>query len=95
MVCSCAKASSYRYDEKSGKEKYHYRLQQRLATLLSLRKLHKFCDKEVDKQLKALGWMVLRFWGKDILKNTDECIKVIEESIFEFKLCNEKWGTII
>lgn len=42
-------------------------------------------DKEVEKQLKALGWTVLRFWGKDILKDTDECIKVIEESIFEYK----------
>ena len=32
-----------------------------------------------------LGWTVIRFWGKDILKDTDECIKVIEETIFENK----------
>lgn len=45
-------------------------------------------DQEVEKQLKTLGWTVLRFWGKEILKNTDECIKVIEETIFESKLHN-------
>lgn len=43
-------------------------------------------DDEVDKELNFLGWTVIHFWGKDILKNTDECIKVIEETIFEIKL---------
>lgn len=42
-------------------------------------------DEEVNKQLMFLGWTVIRFWGKDILKDTDECIKVIEETIFENK----------
>ena len=27
-------------------------------------------DKEVEKQLRLLGWTVLRFWGNDIIKNT-------------------------
>lgn len=40
-------------------------------------------DKEKDAQLSYLGWTVLHFWGKDILKNPDECIKVIEEAIFD------------
>jgi DNA mismatch endonuclease (patch repair protein) len=26
---------------------------------------------------------VIRFWGKDIIKHTDECVKVIEEAIFD------------
>lgn len=43
-------------------------------------------DDEVDKQLKALGWSVVRFWGKDISKNVEECVKTIEELIFEQKL---------
>ena len=30
-----------------------------------------------------MGWTVIRFWGKDILHNTDECVKVIEETIFD------------
>jgi hypothetical protein len=30
-----------------------------------------------------MGWTVIRFWGKDILDNVDECIKVIEETVFD------------
>lgn len=26
------------------------------------------------------------FWGKDILRNTEQCIKVVEETIFDIKL---------
>lgn len=26
---------------------------------------------------------MIRFWGKDIKKHTDECVKVVEETIFE------------
>lgn len=40
-------------------------------------------DSEITKQLNAAGWNVIRFWGKDILRNTDECIKVIEEAVFD------------
>lgn len=50
-------------------------------------------DQEINQQLKFLGWTVVRFWGKEILNNTDECIKVIEETIFE-STCNsleEDW----
>lgn len=42
-------------------------------------------DDEVNKKLLFLGWTVIRFWGKDIKRNTDECVKVIEEEIFERK----------
>lgn len=43
-------------------------------------------DNEKDKALNALGWTVILFWGKDILKKTDECVKVIEETIFELEM---------
>lgn len=43
-------------------------------------------DEEVNRQLKAMGWVVLRFWGKDIKNNTNSCIKVIEEAIFDVKM---------
>ena len=33
-----------------------------------------------------MGWTVIRFWGNDIKKHTDECVKVIEEAIFDFKI---------
>ena len=43
-------------------------------------------DRLNEQQLSFLGWTVIRFWGKEILKNTDECVSVIEEVIFENKL---------
>jgi DNA mismatch endonuclease (patch repair protein) len=29
---------------------------------------------------------VIRFWGKDILKHADECVKVVEETIFDMEM---------
>lgn len=43
-------------------------------------------DDEVNKQLMFMGWTVIRFWGKDIIKKTDECVKVIEETIFDLEM---------
>jgi len=40
----------------------------------------------VNKQLLFRGWTVIRFWGKDIQKNLDECIKVVEETIFDIEI---------
>lgn len=38
-------------------------------------------DRQVNRLLKKDGWIVLRFWGKDILKHTDRCVAKIERSI--------------
>ena len=40
-------------------------------------------DIENDKKLIELGWTVLHFWGCDIKKHTDDCIKTIEETILD------------
>lgn len=40
-------------------------------------------DNDIDKQLSAMGWTVIHFWGEDIKKNIDECIIAIEDIIFE------------
>ena len=46
-----------------------------------------FCDGEffhgINKKLDFEGWTVIRFWGEDIKKHTDECVKVVEETIFD------------
>ena len=47
-------------------------------------------DQEKDQKLIAEGWTVIHFWGKEILKNTDECIKVIEETIFDMQIGDEE-----
>ncbi len=43
-------------------------------------------DDQVNKQLLFRGWTVIRFWGNDIKKHTEECIQVVEEAIFDQKL---------
>ena len=40
-------------------------------------------DNEVNENLIAEGWKVLRFWGKDITKNLDKCINKIQKTINE------------
>ncbi len=47
-------------------------------------------DIEKDKELTHQGWTVLHFWGKDIIKKTDECMKAIEETIFETKMSDSE-----
>lgn len=34
-------------------------------------------DKEVNKMLEKNGWTVLRFWGKEILKDPEACFRKI------------------
>lgn len=43
-------------------------------------------DDEVEKSLRFREWTVLRFWGQDIKKHTEECVEVIEEAILGTKL---------
>lgn len=42
-------------------------------------------DNEVEKQLIFKGWTVIRFWGKDIQRNIDGCIKVVDEVVLDAK----------
>ena len=46
-------------------------------------------DDEINKKLDFEGWTVLRFWGKDIEKHTDECVKVVEETIYDNNLIED------
>lgn len=40
-------------------------------------------DREVNEQLRNLGWTVLRFWGNDIVRNLNDVIGRIESAIQE------------
>jgi len=42
-------------------------------------------DKEVNSVLKENGWTVLRFWEKDIRKNTEKCVNKIIDTIKKIK----------
>jgi DNA mismatch endonuclease Vsr len=45
-------------------------------------------DKEVSKFLLKDGWKVLRFWGNEVIKNLDNCINKVEETLNEAKRNN-------
>ena len=38
-------------------------------------------DKEVNRRLKEEGWKVIRFWGKNIEKDTESCVLEIKKII--------------
>lgn len=38
-------------------------------------------DEKVDKELLQEGWIVLRFWSRDVLNYLDACIQEIEDFI--------------
>ena len=38
-------------------------------------------DKEVAAKLESEGWIVLRFWGNEIKKNTAQCADIIEKVV--------------
>ena len=40
-------------------------------------------DKEVTQTLEEQGWLVMRFWGKEIKKNCATCADKIEEALKE------------
>lgn len=40
-------------------------------------------DIEVNTRLNEDGWTVLRFWGKDIKKDTAKCADIIEKAVRE------------
>lgn len=43
-------------------------------------------DWENDRKLLFLGYTVIHFWGKDILKHTDGCLQVIKETIWDSQI---------
>lgn len=38
-------------------------------------------DEDVNRQLRGLGWTVLRFWDDDINNNLDECVQAVKDAI--------------
>lgn len=38
-------------------------------------------DEKVNKELQNLGYTVVRFWGKDILKDPEGCVDTVEDTI--------------
>jgi DNA mismatch endonuclease (patch repair protein) len=49
-------------------------------------------DDKNEKDLKNMGWTVLRFWGEDIKKDLAGCVSAVKEAIFEIRCssCKDK-----
>lgn len=43
-------------------------------------------DLEINQKLQSMGWTVIRFWGREILKEPEECVQTIEDAILEQKI---------
>ncbi len=46
-------------------------------------------DDEVNKRLLFEGWTVIRFWGDEIKKDVDECVRVVEEAVWDNSILEE------
>lgn len=51
-------------------------------------------DDEVNKKLLFAGWTVIRFWGKEIERDLDQCIAIIEETIFNNMIMDSQYDEI-
>ena len=38
-------------------------------------------DIEVTEKLQKEGWLVLRFWGREIQNNVEYCVDIIEKAL--------------
>lgn len=47
-------------------------------------------DAAKDQALLARGWTVVHFWGREIMKDPEECVRVIEEAMIQ----NLKMGEV-
>ncbi len=46
-------------------------------------------DGEVERQLGFLGWRVLRFWGRQIERDLEGCVRCVQEAVWEAGLGDE------
>jgi DNA mismatch endonuclease (patch repair protein) len=52
-----------------------------------IQKIERNISRDIDneKKLENMGWIVIRFWGKEIKKNLMDCINEIKETIYEIE----------
>ena len=56
-------------------------------------------DKEVNNALESEGWTVLRFWQKEIEKDLETCVKMVEDTLkrnmqFSRSAAYEKYNSV-
>ena len=43
-------------------------------------------DTRVDKELLKMEWIPVHFWSEEVIRNTNDCVNVITELIFDIKM---------
>ena len=43
-------------------------------------------DKEVNEKLLEQGWTVLRFWDKEVIKELENCVRMVETEINNLRI---------
>ena len=47
-------------------------------------------DQQVEKQLRMMGWTVIRFWDREIEKDLNSCILAVQEAIFAVSILGKE-----
>lgn len=48
-------------------------------------------DREVNRSLRAAGWIVLRFWEHEIFGSADDCVAAVKRALAEQRAGGHKW----
>jgi len=53
-----------------------------------IQKIERTIDRDTsdERRLTALGWTIMRFWGRDIEKNLDLCVAEVKEAILRARV---------
>lgn len=43
-------------------------------------------DKRVNQELSSMNWIPIHFWSKEVVKNLEDCVQSIEETILDQRL---------
>jgi len=57
-----------KYDHKSNVKFWHKKIERNIKR-----------DKEVNAKLKSEGWIVIRFWGKEIKTDLQNCVDIVSK----------------
>lgn len=66
-------------------EKLKLRLENGSNSTYWIKKIRRNMERDLENERALIykEWTVLRFWGEDIRKHTDDCVKAVEETVFE------------
>ena len=59
-----------KHDIKSNRKFWHSKIERNIER-----------DKEINQKLKSMGWKVLRFWGKEIQNDIENCVEQVESLV--------------